>query len=345
MKSAPLKIGAFGTGNLGDDLMLQAILKEEPDANVIAYGPPCLPHDVHYIPTSEFMARSDRFLSMATSLDFGGGNLFWSSENLSDMLVLTLQAKLVGLPVRLRRIGLQGFERNERYSRMLLGLVDSVTVRDTGSLHIARQLGRDDCECVRDYAFELLGTDEGSHATRKTPRKVGINFSDTAFMSDDPQHSDFIRHISGIFSELARHFNGVLEFVYIPFSNHRFHPIESDLRAGAILWDASDGLIRYSEGIYTTDDLIEEVKSVDVLLGKRFHMQVLGHGLGKAVIPMVFNNLEISKFAAMARDYHVEPIPYAGVSQGFIIAQIKRRLSQLLAQEKSGSEDESDQAI
>ena len=36
MKLAPLKIGAFGTGNLGDDLMLQAILKEEPDAHVVA---------------------------------------------------------------------------------------------------------------------------------------------------------------------------------------------------------------------------------------------------------------------------------------------------------------------
>lgn len=236
MKMGPLKIGAFGTGNLGDDLMLQAILKEEPEANVVAYGPPCLPYDVHYILTSEFMACPDHFLSAATSLDFGGGNLFWSSENIADMLVLTQQAKLAGLPVRLRRVGLQGFERNERYCKMLLRLVDSVTVRDTGSLRIGYQLGREDCEYVRDYAFELLDTGEVSLATRKIPKKVGINFSDPSFFYvDNASCKEFIKHISGVFTELARRFQGVLEFYYIPFCNHRFHPVESDLRSGSIL--------------------------------------------------------------------------------------------------------------
>jgi polysaccharide pyruvyl transferase WcaK-like protein len=345
MKSAPLKIAAFGTGNIGDDLMLQAILKEEPDANIIAYGQPCLPYDVRYIPTSEFMARPDRYFTMSTFLDFGGGNLFWSSENLADMLVLTQQAKLAGLPVRLLRVGLQGWEKNETYARLLLRLVDSVTVRDTQSLVIARQLGREDCEYVRDYAFELLGTDEVSPSIRNTPKKVGINFSDFRFTSDDPAHDQFIRHISGIFSELARYFMGQLEFHYIPFCNHRFHRIESDLRAGAILWGASDGLIKYAGDILTTDDLIKEVKSVDVLIGRRFHMQVLGHGLGKVVIPLVNDTVEQSKFVAMAHDHRVAPIPYVGVSQGYIVAQIKHRLSQLLAQENSGGEDESNQVV
>lgn len=342
MKSRPLKIAAFGTGNLGDDLMLKAILKEEPEANVIAYGPPCLPTDVRYIPTDKFMAHSNQFFSTATSLDFGGGNLFWSSENLSDMLVLALQAKVAGLPVTLRRVGLQGFERNELYSRTLLNLVDSVTVRDTESIRIARQLGREDCNYARDYAFELLDKSVVSRSIRKPPKKIGINFSDTNFTSDDPAHNNFIEHISGIFSELAQYFKGVLDFFYIPFCNHRTHRIESDLRAGAILWGASRGLIQYSEGICTTDDLIEEVKSVDVLIGKRFHMQVLGHGLGKIVIPLVADILEVSKYAAMARDNNVEPIPYLGVSQGFVIAQIKRRLSHLLFEEHS---DASDQVI
>ena len=344
MKSAPLKIGAFGTGNLGDDLMLQAILKEEPDANVVAYGPPCLPYDVRYIPTSEFMARPDRFLSMSTSLDFGGGNLFWSLENLTDMLVLTQQAKLAGIPVRLQRVGLHDFEQNVRYSQLLLRMVDSVTVRDTQSLQIARELGREDCEYVRDYAFELLDT-EVSTITCKAPTKVGINFSDTAFVSGDPSHRDFIKHISGIFCELANKFKGVLEFFYIPFCNHRFHTIESDLRAGCTLWAASGGLIQYVDGIHTTDNLIESVKSVDVLIGTRFHMQVLGHGLGKVVIPLVRNFGEQSKHAAVAQDQHVEAIPYTGISQGFIIARIQHRLNQLLAQWKSWSDDETNQAI
>lgn len=345
MKPGPLKIGAFGTGNFGDDLMLQAILKEEPDANVVAYGLPCLPYVIPYILTSEFMARTDHFLSMATSLDFGGGNLFWSLENLSDILVLTQQAKLAGIPVRLKRVGLQGFERNETYFKMLLRLVDSVTVRDMQSLRIAQQFGREDCKYVRDYAFELLGGDDVSPSGRIPIKRVGINFSDSPLTSEDPAHIGFIKHISGIFSELARHFKGELEFSYIPFCNHRFHRVESDLRAGAILWEASEGLIQYPEGIFTTDDLIEEVKSVDVLVGKRFHMQVLGHGLGKVVIPLVLDTLEQSKFAAISRDQHVEPIPYVGVSQSFIIAQIKRRLSQLLVQQKPESENESGKTI
>ena len=342
MKSAPLKIGAFGTGNLGDDLMLQAILKEEPDANVVAYGPPCLPFDVPYILTSEFMARPEHFFSTASSLDYGGGNLFWSNENLVDMLVFTQQAKLAGLPVRLQRVGLQGYEANEVYAKMLLRLVDSVTVRDSQSLRIAGQLGRKDCEYVRDYAFELLGMDELPSRTSKVPRKIGINFSDSRLTSNDPSHDGFILHIAGIFSELARHFNGTLEFFYIPFCNHHSHRVESDLRAGAILFEASGGLIQYSEGIITTNDLVEEVRSVDVLVGKRFHMQVLGHGLGKVVIPLVSDVLEQSKFSAIAWHHRIIPIQYEGVSQSFIIAQIKRRLCLLLDQELSGREDEPD---
>lgn len=345
MNPAPLKIGAFGTGNLGDDLMLQAILKEEPDANVVAYGPPCLSYEIPYILTSEFMDRADHFLSMATSLDFGGGNLFWSQENLSDMLVLTQQAKLAGIPVRLQRVGLQGFEINVKYFKMLISLVDSVTVRDTQSLHIAQRFGREDCKYVRDYAFELLGGDEVSPSSRIPIKKVGINFSDIRFTSKNSGHTEFTKHMIGIFSEVARYFKGALEFIYIPFCNHRFHRIESDLTAGALLYDESEGLIQYQEGIFTTDDLIEKIKSVDVLLGRRFHMQVLGHGLGKFVIPLVDDYLEQSKYNAISRDHGVDPIPYTGVSQNFVIAQIKRRLSQLLAQEKQGNESEQCQAI
>lgn len=333
MKSGPIKIGAFGTGNLGDDLMLQAILKEERNVNVVAYGPPCLADDFPYILTSEFMARSTYYISNATSLDFGGGNLFWSLENLSDMLVLTQQAKLLGLPVRLMRVGLQGFERNEIYSKLLLSLVDSMSVRDTQSLHIAHQLGREDCVYVRDYAFELFDEIEFLQASRFPIKKVGINFSDNRFTSMSVSDEQFKLHISGIFSELARYFEGSLEFFYIPFCNHRSHLVENDLIAGAILWEASDGLIQYSEGISTTDDLIEEVKTLDVLLGRRFHMQVLGHGLGKVVIPLVQNVMEYTKFNALARDKKNVSIPYEGVSQGFTFEQVKRRLSHLLVKD------------
>ncbi|MGW8420487.1 polysaccharide pyruvyl transferase family protein [Comamonas sp. HJ-2] len=328
MRSAPLKIGAFGTGNLGDDLMLHAILKEEPESNVVAYGPPCLPFEVRYIPTNEFLDRPDRYLSIATSLDFGGGNLFWSAENVSDMLVISQRAKIAGLPVRLQRIGLQGFECSPRYVKALLAVVDSLTVRDRQSLDIARQLGREDCEYSRDYAFELLENFNLPSSNKKDAvKRVGINFADTRFTSEDPQHRDFILHISGIFSELARNFQGSIEFCYIPFSNHRTHIIENDLRAGAILWEASGGLIKYAENIYTTEDLVREVHSVDVLLGTRFHMQVLGYALKKEVVPLVANFLERSKYNSISRDNGVEPIPYSGVSQGFTISKIKNRLS------------------
>lgn len=84
---------------------------------------------------------------------------------------------------------------------------------------------------------------------------------------------------------------------------------------------------------------------MDILIGRRFHMQILGHGLGKIVIPLVSDISEQSKFASIARDHHTPPIPYRGVSQNYIIGQIDRRLNRLLVQGISGNKNESVQVF
>lgn len=327
-----LKIGAFGTGNLGDDLMLQAILQNEPNANVVAYGRPNLPFTIDFILNSDFVKRSEHYISMSKSLDFGGGNLFWSLENISDMLIFTQQAKLASIPVNLNRIGLQGYERNENYAKKLLKLVDTISVRDSESLRIASHLGRSDCSLISDYALELKYPKVSSNNNYKagSKKKIGINFSDWRFTSVDPIHRNFCQHIAGIFSELARQFNNELEFYYIPFCIHRSNRVEDDLRAAAILWEFSGGLIKYCNDINNTNNLLDVVETMDVLLGKRFHMQVLGKFFDKLVIPMVVDVIESSKYSAFAYDNSIKTIPYEGFSQEFIIDQIKNVLNRFL---------------
>lgn len=329
----PLKIGAFGTGNLGDDLILKAILLKEPNANIVAYGAPLLPNEIHYIDNDDFVANSERYIKMASSLDFGGGGLFWSEEHLINMLILAQQAKLAGIPVMLNRVSLQGYHYNKRYAEILLNTVDVVTVRDGYSLKIARDLGCDRAEYLRDYAFDLLdnysvpaGKDRPSRR-----RRVAINFSDTQFTSINPNDKGFVGHIAGIFSELSKLFIDEFEFFYVPFCMHRTHRIEDDLKAAAILSDASGGLITFYDGIRNADDLVDAINSVDVVIGRRFHMQVLGHGLGKLVIPMAPDVWENSKFTSLANDMRVMPIPYAGVSRDFTISLLQRRLKDYLS--------------
>lgn len=332
MELEKLKIGAFGTGNFGDDLMLQAILEKEPNSNVVAYGPPKLPYDVRYIPIKEFMRKSAHYISMSNGVDFGGGNLFWSLENLTNMLILSQQSKIASLPVRLQRIGLQGFEVSELYTKMLLSVVDTITVRDSESLRIAKRLGREDCRLVLDYAYDLKIIKQNKNEDlMQRPRRVGINFSDWRLTSTDSAHKNFAGHILGIFSEIARIFKDRFEFYYIPFCLHSSNRIEDDLLAGALFWESSAGLIQYCEGINTTNDLVSAVASMDVLLGKRFHMQVLGNALKKTVIPMVVDIHESSKFAAISKDHSTDLIPYEGVSQAFIIELIKNRLNMVIS--------------
>ncbi|NMW19098.1 MAG: polysaccharide pyruvyl transferase family protein [Chlorobiaceae bacterium] len=326
MSTSPLKIGAFGTGNIGEDLMLQAILISEPTSEVIAYGKPLLPFEIPYISRTDFLACPEKYLKKSTSVDFGGGNLFWSEQNLCEMLVITQQAKLAGLPVRLNRVGLQGFEQNKDYARLLLKLVESVSVRDSDSFEIAKMLGRYDCEISKDYVFNLFNDREVSQPPLSLPIRVGINFADSRFTSEREEDQGFINHISGIFAELARIFGSELEFYYIPFCIHRTYSPENDLIAAARLWTSSEGLIHYIDDISNTNDLIRSVDSMDILIGHRFHMQVLGYALKKFVIPMVQRDHSSDKYTAIAIDNGVIPICYEGISQGFILERIQRRL-------------------
>jgi len=324
-----LRIGAFGTGNLGDDLMLQSILLREPASRVVAYGPPRFRKPVHFISYNRFMDSPETFFPGCSAVRFGGGSLFWSEENLIAMLVIAQRAKLAGLAVSLNKVGLQGFERNERYSRLLLSIVDEVTVRESHSEAVARYLGRNDVVRERDYAFDLFPEEPVPATTKNDIPVVGINFSDIRLSSSNPEDAGFKNHIAGIFSEIARRFEGALRFKYIPFCNHQSYEPENDMRAADVLWNDSKGKISYVEDVVTTDDLVDRVREVDALLGFRFHMFVLGFALGKPVVPFVESHSRLGKYGAIARDHNCEPILYTGASQGFIVSQVEARLTRL----------------
>ena len=321
MNGQPLKIGAFGTGNLGDDLMLQAILAMGQPCSVVSYGRPLLAHDVPYIQYQRFISDPVYFISNAVSLDFGGGDLFWSEKNLTDMLVFSQIAKSQGVPVRLKRVGLHGYDVNKMYAKLLLSIADEVSVRDSFSLDYSKLLGRADAVLDADYVFTLL--ENYPVVPRMSPiLKVGINFSDTRMTSSD---AGFINHMAGIFSELASRLNEIAEFFYVPFCIHRTYAPENDAKVGNLLWEASGGRIKYVGDIVNTDDLVRTVASMDILLGRRFHMQVLGYALNKHVVPMVEYVGESSKYSAIAYDHGINPIPYSGVSQGYVIDNIESR--------------------
>ena len=336
MNTPALRIGAFGTGNLGDDLMLQSILLREPASRVVAYGPPRLREPVQFISYNRFMDSPETFFPGCSAVRFGGGSLFWSEENLIAMLVIAQRAKLAGLRVSLNKVGLQGFERNERYSRLLLSIVDEVTVRESHSEAVARYLGRNDVVRERDYAFDLFPEEPVPANTKNDIPVVGVNFSDIRLSSSNPDDAGFKNHIAGIFSEIARRFEGALRFTYIPFCNHQSYEPENDMRAADVLWNDSKGKISYVEDVVTTDDLVDRVRGVDALLGFRFHMFVLGFALGKPVVPFVESHNRLGKYGAIARDHNCEPILYTGASQGFIVSQVEARLTRLFGAKTPG---------
>jgi polysaccharide pyruvyl transferase WcaK-like protein len=238
------------------------------------------------------------------------------------MLVLTQQAKLVGIPVALNRVGLHGYEFSTNYARLLLNLADKVSLRESDSIDICmRALGRKDCKLERDYVFDLIKPSTAKAA--RHPKKVGINYSDIRMALDE----GFRNHVIGAFCELARLFDGQLEFYYIPFCIHESYAPENDALQGDYFWNASKGRIKYVDNIQTTSDLVDAVDEMDALVGHRFHLQVVGYGLKKLVIPLV-SNLR-SKFIAIARDHGVQPI-FIERSQSFLTSQIEQRLVEFL---------------
>ena len=70
--------GAYGTGNLGDDLLLKGALQEYNDNNVIviSYGKPYISKNIKWLHRDHIISNPEKIFEAGDLLIFAGGGLF-----------------------------------------------------------------------------------------------------------------------------------------------------------------------------------------------------------------------------------------------------------------------------
>lgn len=316
--------GAYGTGNLGDDLLLKAALQYHRSLNdgttlrVIAYGSPFLEEDgLDLIHHDDFIAHPENYVSSDSSLHFSGGGLFWAASHCDDMLKAAKQQKSVGGEVHIERIGTQGFHKNAESVKELFLLADSNSVRDKMSADLlSRYNVYDKANSLCDYVLTLDTSEYKPPALPSRPI-VAINHSATTFYGDGEHRRKTLR----IYKQLAQNFEGKVDFVYFPHTRHFRCIDQNDIINGEQFWCFSSGLITALPFPSTVEEALRTFSSFSGAIGWRYHLLVLAKLFG---IPSAYLGQKGEhKYGAFAEENRI-PIINFDLDESEILESCKR---------------------
>lgn len=300
--------GAYGTGNLGDDLLLKGAMLEHSDSDIeiVAYGKPFI-DDVHnYIKYDSFIADPDFFLKKGDSLVFAGGGLFWAASHCDDMLHVATRAKKIGCDVYIKRIGAQGFNLNPEAVKSLMEKCSDISVRDMHSVQILKDHQiTDRAYYLPDYVLTLNNYIKKFPKNRFGKIRIGINHSATLFY-DDFEHRKKALHV---YTHIANLYKDEVDFFYIPHTRH-FRCIEqNDILYGEHFWVASGGLIQPIDfPTQSIDELLQIYATMDGVIGWRYHLLVLGSLFGCNLA--FLGSLDGHKYGAFASENNISQINF-----------------------------------
>ena len=273
---AVILYGAYGTGNLGDDLLLKGALLEYEgeEVKIVAYGKPFINGVSTYIDHFDFINNPEKYISKNDILAFAGGGLFWAATHCDDMLKVTRYAKSLGCEVLVKRIGAQGFHCNQEAVKELMSLADDVTVRDENSVSILKEYNiTDRARFLPDYVLTLKDYIDNNFKLSKSEKIcIGINHSATPFYHDF-NHRKKTLHI---YSTIAKKYKDHIDFFYIPHTRHFKCIDQNDIIYGEQFWAASGGLIQPFNFPDSVDHLLEMYSKMNAVIGWRYHLLVLG---------------------------------------------------------------------
>lgn len=312
--------GAYGTGNLGDDLLLKSALEQHSgeDCKVISYGRPFMENAPDYIDHFEFIRNPNKYLSPGDTLAFAGGGLFWAASHAEDMANAAAIAKRNGCNVRIERIGAQGVHCNIDAATRLCSTASFISVRDVNSVDLMSRLGVTD-RAVYEPDFVLALKDVPKRRVTERPA-IAINHSATPFFSDEGHR----RKALHIYSEVSAAFAGEVDFYHIPHTRHFNVMSQNDVVFGEYFWQASKGRIQAIPFPKTVEELLQHYAGMSGVIGWRYHLQVTATLFG---IPRAFlGQVGEHKYGAFAREHKLPMIDFDKPTAD-IIASAKRFVS------------------
>jgi polysaccharide pyruvyl transferase WcaK-like protein len=282
----------------------------------------------------------------------GGGQLSEPVDIFASLplqvLKMTLLAKLARAQVLILNVGVIPLER--RSSRLLvktsLRLADYRSVRDEVSRALAERIGAPTPVDVHpDLAYALGQPDRA--ADRQSTRTVAINvfphFDGRYLPTAGTRYRTYLDTLSSLTLGLLGLGHTVVLF---PTQLRADPPALADLRArlaGAPGWATVKARLREGN-VSTVDDLLEVLRSSDLVIGTRYHAVVLAFALGRPVLALASHSKVVQEMIEMGQEsflFQIDGADPAALLAGFerleaecdaIKAELEQRVSVKRAQ-------------
>ena len=274
-------LGAYGAGNLGDDLLFEVAANNFKMRGYIpvcvGYGDPSVSKNCEFILIKDFH-KTLPSVSNEDIVAIGGGGIFWSDESAIIFSSLIATAKLKGNITEVLAIGLNNVDCDAKKIalRLLYRSSDYFSVRDNVSFKILSACCGEVPECVEP---DLVAQKKANFLFRRKERlekknqklKVGINLHSTR-MSQDVAYRE---HIGLSIGNAIKQLSGEADFFYIAQVRHRLSLDEQCLVYAEWLRVYSEGLITVQSAPSIGSHLINEIHKMDIMLAGRLHSGII----------------------------------------------------------------------
>tara|TARA_B100001179_G_C18565910_1_gene392763 strand:- start:24 stop:1016 length:993 start_codon:yes stop_codon:yes gene_type:complete len=293
--------GAYGTGNLGDDILLKSALQHhEKDTVAICYGRPFLEEQPQWIDHDAFIENPSEFISAGDQLIFAGGGLFWAASHADDMRKVALEANKIGADVSIERIGAQGVHSNIEAAQEMMAVCSRISVRDEHSVSLLKELNVTDAAIYEPDFAMVLDIPERKMAEKPL---FGVNHSATPFFHD-PDHRKKALHC---YQVLVERFPDV-DFTYVPHTRHFRVLNQNDVIYGEYFWNATGGRMANPCFPNTVEELLQLYSTLWGVVGWRYHLVATATRFGAPAA--FFGQLGGHKYGAFASEHKLPQIDF-----------------------------------
>jgi|GEM_PF-4700145 len=291
-------MGAYGTGNLGDEAIFLGLLKEFPDAIQIYVNVPFFHGEVRSVWYGEL---KEGFPESAYKgeLIIGGGGIFHSKQVILDFLLVSEKAKQRDMKISIRKVGVEYLSEDFKNEvKDLCKLADFISVRSKKSLDIMKSIGSFDVKLEKDYAYNLSKEDFtseqakfpefASYSLNVHAKTVGLVTGGN--LNDLEKIASLIKFITTDFGIGPTKCN----VVFIPHTRHYTDSSANDVVTGEMLWSMIDvyhadrmdrfKVMEFPSSVY---ELLNVYTKVDAIVGLRYHSFIFSEIAQKPLLGLV----------------------------------------------------------
>jgi len=299
-------MGAYGTGNLGDEAIFEGILRELPHAIQIYVNVPFFHRGIWYGKLKE-----EGFPDAATrgELVIGGGGIFHSKQSILDFLIVAEKAKQRDMTISVRKVGIDYLPEFHSEVKDLCAMANFISVRSKKSLDTMKSIGIN-AILERDYTYNFSIDDfKRKHAifpefTEFTEYTLGANAKTIGLITGG--NRDDLDKIASLIKFITNDF-GVgptkCNVVFIPHTRHYTDSECNDVVTGEKLWSMVDiyhadrmdrfKIMKFPNSVY---ELLNAYTKVDAIIGFRYHSFIFSEILQKPLLGIVSGSKAIAYF-------------------------------------------------